>query len=156
MHELRNKIGVVYGISVIAIGTLFGCSKSEPDSSTPRSSSPPPEPQNISAAHPNDQAASAPSPRINLGVVNISVEKTNWFTIGPGKSCGITAASNRRMQGQVELSVLMFTTNSSAGPVPQVTAETLQISLMPDRENIFPAGETLIAITPVFKTAAAQ
>jgi len=155
MYDLRNKIGAVYGISIIAIGMLCGCSKSEPDS-TQRSSSSPSEPQHISVSHPNDREPSTPSPTINLGVVNVSVEKTNWFKIGTDQRCGITAVTNRLIQGQVEVRVLMLTTNSSAGAPPWVTMDTLQITLMPDRGNLFSVGGTLIAITPVLKTVAAD
>jgi hypothetical protein len=154
MYDLKNEIGAVYGISIIAIGMLFGCSKSEPDS-TQRSSSAPSEPQHISASHPNDRVPSTPSIN-NLGVVNVSVEKTNWFNIEPDKRCGITALTNRLIQGQVEVRILMLTTNSSAGAPTGVTTDTLQITLMPDLENLILVGGTLIAITPVLKTVAAD
>ena len=154
MYDLRNKIGAVYWISIIAIGMLSGCSKSEPDS-TQRSSSSPPEPQHISVSHSNDREPSTPSP-INLGVVNVSVEKTNWFTIGTDKRCGITAVTNRLVQGQVEVRVVMLTTNRSAGAPPRVTTETLQTAFMPDRGILFSVGETLIGFTPVLKTVAAD
>jgi hypothetical protein len=155
MYDLRNKIGAVYAISIIAVGMLCGCSKSEPVS-TQRSSSSPPEPQHISVSHPNNRAPSTPSPPINLGVVNVSVEKTNWFKIGTDMRCGITAVTNRLIQGQVVVRVFMLITNSSAGAPPQVTTETLLTTLMPAQGNLFSVDKTLIGITPVLKTVAAD
>jgi hypothetical protein len=169
IYRLKGTISVIGGIAIL----LEGCSKNLLDQTHSSTSSLTPKPlqatesstflssntmdcQNVPINHPSDKEsllpasiAFTPAEVVNLGVVNVSVEKTNWFNLGVNRSCGITVVTDRLILDRIVVKFVILTTNISVDTrLPQVTVETARTMLMPNQVNAFSLGHVLFSLTP--------